>query len=85
MSPNAADDVYMRYTLHVTNTDAFFALEEALDQFVMNTEDIEDELQEAADAGDEKAALTLRRLNEGRKLLADVTAKLCSLADGKAA
>lgn len=78
---NITDGGYMRYTLHVTNTDAFFALEEALDQYVMNTEDIEDELQEKSNDGDEKAAETLRRLDEARKMLDNVTAVLCSLAE----
>lgn len=69
----------MLYTLHITDSDAFFALEEALDQFVMN---IEDELQEQADADDAQAAETLRRLDAGRKLLDQLTAVLCALADG---
>lgn len=72
----------MLYTLRITNTDAFFALEEALDQFVMNTEDIEDELREDAADGDERAAEQLRRLDAGRKLLDEITGVLCAVADG---
>jgi hypothetical protein len=72
----------MLFTLRITDTDSFFALEEALDQFVMNTEDIEDELREK---GDEESLTMLRRLDAGRALLDRVTAVLCSLADGPVA
>jgi hypothetical protein len=68
---------------NITTTDQFFALEEALDQYVMNTEDIEDQLREqVADDGDEKAQETLRRLDAAREMLDKVTAVLCSLAEG---
>jgi hypothetical protein len=73
----------VRFLFNVTTTDQFFALEEALDQYVMNTEDIEDQLREqVADDGDEKAQETLRRLDAAREMLDKVTAVLCSLADG---
>lgn len=69
----------MFYMLRITDTDTFFALEEALDQFVMNTEDIEDELREDAADGDTRATETLRRLEAGRKLRDQLTGVLCSL------
>lgn len=74
----------MRFVFNITTTDQFFALEEALDQYVMNTEDIEDQLREEAADGDEKAQETLRRLDAAREMLDKVTAVLCSLAEGKA-
>lgn len=74
----------MLFTLRITSTDEFFALEEALDQYVMNTEDIEDELRDG-DArrsfGDEQADALLRRLDAARKLRDTITAVLCSLAE----
>lgn len=72
----------MRFLFNITTTDQFFALEEALDQYVMNTEDIEDQLREEAADGDEKAQETLQRLDAAREMLDKVTAVLCSLAEG---
>jgi hypothetical protein len=76
----------MFFTLTVTNTDAFFALEEALDQCVMNNEDMEDEWHEditsANEVKAEAARKHLRRLDEARTMLNKMTAVLCSLADG---
>jgi hypothetical protein len=68
----------MLFTLRITDTDSFFALEEALDQFVMNTEDIEDDLRED---DSEKSREMLRRLDAARKLLDTVTGVLCALAE----
>jgi hypothetical protein len=66
---------------------AFWALEEALDQYVMNTEcsDLVEEWQEQAkDPDDERcdqARENLLRLDAGRKLLNILTAALCAQAE----
>lgn len=72
------------FVLRITDTDSFFALEEALDQYVMNTEDIEDELHDG-DArhtfGTVESEALLRRLDAARKMRDTLAAVLCSLAE----